>query len=575
MHPPENFVFRARCILAVALVGCALGAWPASPSSLRVSAGAVKRLPMEVEADYTTSHLFINEVTREDVPITVFFDPQVSNVESAEVFTNLNRRDRATLRSAGGIEEGIEPPDGNSITPGDDGHYYKAYAMTAVAGGYQITLRANKCGAYRLTARYRLRGDRPGSYRWYGSESNPQGVRKRDHAIVVSPTNALNIRLYEANPLTILATGSQPAQRGTLADLAVGLGQRAVPQFSLRYLKALGCNMLWLQPIHPRGLEARQIDPTTHRPFQLGSPYSVKNFFEVMPLMAKSFTLGGTPETDDTPAGRAEAMREFRDFVRSADAEDVGIMLDAPFNHTAHDVELSSSGQDYWGNSRSNAATEIRNVEPRVFSRSDAYDMRSTTTALIAPAPDRFDFGKWNDVFDIFFGRYAALVADKPRQQNYLNEGDWFDYSVGQEEASGQGNGHFDNVTVAVWRYFGDYLQFWLTQTGYPENTASATLNSTVGIDGLRADFAQGLPPQCWEYLVNRTRARKWNFVFMAESLDGGPVTYRSARHFDVLNENLIYDLYGATKASDFRRVYEQRHASYGPDHTAEHEFSG
>ena len=28
----------------------------------------------------------------------------------------------------------------------------------------------------------------------------------------------------------------------------------------------------------------------------------------------------------------------------------------------------------------------------------------------------------------------------------------------------------------------------------------------------------------------------------MTESLDGGAVTYRSNRHFDVLNENLIFD---------------------------------
>ena len=325
--------------------------------------------------------------------------------------------------------------------------------------------------------------------------------------------------------------------------------------------------MLWLQPIHPRGLEAREIDPATNLPYELGSPYSVKNFFEAMPLMAKSFMPGGTPQTDDTPAGRAQAIREFQDFVKAADAQNIGIMLDAPFNHTAHDVELSSSGQKYWGNAASSAGTEIRAVEARVFSRSGEYDLRSNGAAAVAPAPDRFDFGKWTDVFDIFFGRYAALVTSQTAQEknNYLNEGDWFDYSVGQEEATGQGNGHFDAITASVWRYFGDYLQYWLDKTGYPANASSASLNSTVGIDGLRADFAQGLPPQCWEYLVNRTRTRKWNFVFMAESLDGGPVTYRSARHFDVLNENLIYDLYGAMKTDDYRRFYNQRRNSYGP----------
>jgi hypothetical protein len=35
---------------------------------------------------------------------------------------------------------------------------------------------------------------------------------------------------------------------------------------------------------------------------------------------------------------------------------------------------------------------------------------------------------------------------------------------------TGQGNGHFDAITQKVWHYFWDYVQFWLTQTGYPSH---------------------------------------------------------------------------------------------------------
>ena len=257
-------------------------------------------------------------------------------------------------------------------------------------------------------------------------------------------------------------------------------------------------------------------------------------------------------------------MKEFQDFVRAADSAGVNIVLDAPFNHSAEDLELSAAGQKYWGNAGSNAATQIRAVEARFFSRDGAYDMRAHDAFSVAHAPDRSDFGKWPDVYDIFFGRYAALVPNDGQRQNYTNEGDWFDYSIGDENTGGDGNGHFDAITQNVWRYFGDALQFWLTQTGYPENSGGATLDSSAGIDGLRADFGQGLPPQCWEYLINRTRSRKWNFVFMAESLDGGAVTYRSARHFDILNESVIYDLHHATDTNAFRQIYDQRRNAYG-----------
>lgn len=555
---------RYGIYLVIASVLCLIGGpGSASASSLRISAGSSRRVAAEQEADYSTTHVFVDEVAGTSVPITIFFDPQVLNVQAAEIYTNLNRRDRATLRSGLGVEEGINPPPGNTIAAGDDSHYYKAYAMPPVSGGYQITLTATKCGVYRLTARYRLNGDAAGTYRWYGSEFDPDGTPKRDYSIVVTPGAARDIRIYEVNPLTILATGTLAAQRGTLADLAGGLGPGAAPQFSVKYAKALGANMLWLQPVHPRGIEGRQTDPATGLPFEIGSPYAVKNFFEVMPLMAKAFVPTGSPQSDDTEAGRAEAIREFQSFVKAADAQDMGIMLDTPFNHSAHDVELGPGGKAYWGNAGASPTTEIRTVEARVFSRVSEYDMRASAASSIAVAPDRFDFGKWDDVFDFFFGRYAALVPNQAQQNSYTSEGDWFDYSVGQEQSVGSGNGHFDAITANVWRYFGDYFQFWLTQTNYPANSGGASLDSAAGIDGIRADFAQGLPPQCWEYIINRTRTRKWNFVFMAESLDGGAVTRRSSRHFDILNENLIYDLYGARSASNLRNIYDGHRNSY------------
>jgi hypothetical protein len=146
---------------------------------------------------------------------------------------------------------------------------------------------------------------------------------------------------------------------------------------------------------------------------------------------------------------------------------------------------------------------------------------------------------------------------------NYLSEQDWFDYSVGSESASGTNNGHFDTVTQHVWKYFAEYTLYWLTQTGVPAGSTLATQTSH-GIGALRADFGQGLPPQLWEYIINKTRTRKWNFLFMAESLDGGAVTYRSNRHFDLLNENIVFPLKNASTTNDFRGIFDARRSAYG-----------
>lgn len=532
----------------------------AAAANLKISANsATRQVATEVDGNYSTTHLYVNEVAGDSIPITVFFDPQMLGVESAEVFTNLNRRDRAQLDANGdGVEDGIKTPPGNAIPAGNDANYYKAYTMSLVSGGYQLTLPAMKTGAYRLTARWRLTTDAPGTYRYY---TDPFGdLCFRAHALVVSPKPARDIQLYEVNPLTITATGTLPSQRGTFADLANGVG--GGPRFNLQYVKDLGANMLWFQPIHPNGIDGRQIDPATSQPFEVGSPYAVKNFFEVMPLMAKSFNPGGTPSSNDTLAGRTQAMTEFQGFATAADSANVGIMLDAPFNHTSYDSELAAIGQTFFGNGGTNANTEIRNAEARFFARTDAYDMRASGAGNIALAPDRTDFGKFADTFEVYYGRYAALVSGSTG--GFQNEGDWFDYSIGSEGSAGDANGHFDAITQNAWRYFAEYTLFWLTQTGYPANVSGASLNSNVGIDSLRADFGQGLPPQCWEYIINKTRTRKWNFIFMAESLDGGAVTFRSARHFDILNENIVFPLHAAQNTTDFRNIYESRRSSYG-----------
>ena len=551
-------------------------------ASLKVSPNSITRTAAEVEGNYSTTHLYVNEAAGDSIPITIFFDPQMLGVETAEVFTNLNRRDRAGLdANSDGIHDGIKPVPGSLITAGSDDHYYKAYTMAGVSGGYQLTLQASKTGMYRLTCRYRLTTDAPGTYRYY---TDPFGdLLFRAHAIVVSPTKARDMVIYELNALAVEAEGTAEAQRSTFVDLWDGPGSTRTPRWNLDYARGLGVNWLWFQPVHPYAIDGRQLsaadinagDPVggfstrvwnggapyedVNYPYALGSPYAAKNFFEVEARMSKANT-------------RAAAMTEFQDFVNAADSggtDSVNVMMDTAFNHTAWDVELGAPGVTYFSPG-SQPTDEIRNTEARFFSRTGNYGMRAFSAGSAAFASDRNDFNKFIDTFDIYWGRYAALVLTNTAgdNDNPFDESDWFDYSIGNEGSSGDGNGHFDGITQNVWRYFADYLLHWLNQTGCTPGTSIAD-QAWKGVDGLRADFAQGLPPTAWEYMVNRTRSQKWTFVFMAESLDGGPVTYRSSRHFDVLNENIVFAVNGTNVASnsmtsDLRGIFESRRNIYG-----------
>jgi glycosidase len=574
-------LFRVRTLIAGVVLVAGSGMLLDALSPTLVQAREPQLRVNGKDANYTTSKVFVDEVAGVAVPLTVTFRPNAENVNRATVqtFTNLNRRDRAEIDADGdGIEDGIVAPSGDLVGTGDE-HYYQAHVMspTADPGEFAVTLLARKTGAFRLTARYQTT-TAPGRWVYFNGDG------RRDHAITVSPNTARDMVMYELNTLIVESTleGGQPSlrSRSTFDDLlgapetftdANGNGSRegsepfrdtngndrfdapgASPASSfpdtdgfdrvnLTYLKNLGVNWLWFQPIHPQGIVGRQIDPDTGQPYEVGSPYAVRNFFQVSPLMGSD-------------NAEADARLEFQNFVHEADAAGINVMLDAPFNHTAHDVEISDQGVALFGGTPS---SPFRDTELRFFSRASNYCERADLAHPgIAPAPDRGDFGKFEDTLDVFFGRYAALVCRNPDDNNqFRNEGDWFDQSslLGADGA----------VTRNVWKYFANYLVYWLAQTGCEPGT-SAVDQATRGIDGLRADFGQGLPPPAWEYIINRTRTRKWAFVFMAESLDGGPVTYRSNRHFDVLNEQIVFQLAAATDAGAYRNIFENRRNAYG-----------
>ena len=281
------------------------------------------------------------------------------------------------------------------------------------------------------------------------------------------------------------------------------------------------------------------------------------------------------------------AKADFANFVAAADSAGVGVMLDAVFNHTSFDAEFGNNGTTLF--SPSNGATytsEIRNYEARFYSNTNDYALRASGSSTIALAPDRTDFGKFVDVHDVYFGTYSALVDTSSDSGNYTNEGDqFFGYFGNSAYPNGDPNwnsadfvsgGVNENITRNTWQYFASYVPYWLSQTGHVDANGNLVGNSTntnttqrlaednKGIDGVRCDFGQGLPPQCWEYIINVARSYKWNFVFMTESLDGGAVTYRSNRHFDILNENIVDAFQGASTTQNYRDIFDARRSSYG-----------
>ncbi len=163
--------------------------------------------------------------------------------------------------------------------------------------------------------------------------------------------------VYELNALNMEAEGTTEAQRSMVADLWDGPGATRAPRWNLNYAKGLCVNWLWFQPGHPYGIPWRHLSAAdinnlqagagattklwnggvsydnVNYAYALGSPYAVKNFFQIDPHLSKANT-------------RAAAMQEFQDFMAPADAggtNTMNVMLDAPFNHGLDNVESAAS----------------------------------------------------------------------------------------------------------------------------------------------------------------------------------------------------------------------------------------
>ncbi len=511
-------------------------------------------------ADYTTTKFFIDEAASETAAISVRYAPP-AGATGVEVFSNVGRRDLVDSDwNSDGVPDGIKPPDGNLLATNDATAYFAAFPMTynGGTGAYEWSTNAGKCGAYRLTARYHAVGQTGTNWTWYTAEG------RRDHAIVISPKKVLQQTMYELNALTAKASNNTESGRSTFNDLIDpqhATNVNTFNEFSIEYLDKIQANCLWFQPIHPSGYDRSENDPGTGSRYNPGSPYATRDYFSVNHFFGRAGTEEG-------------ALTEFTNFVSYCDrgtnrlgstnhVGTINVMLDGVFNHTSWDAEFGEMGVDL--GFCANKDVKIGTVKPGWFANWQDYGAPATYyhTAWsndIATAPDRGDFGKWADVAELYYGKYSALVRHNPDNNgDYLNEEDVYDFAGMSQD------------TIDLWKYIGRYPQYWLQKTGNSLTNRPGQVDAhgiaydDYGIDGLRCDFGQGLPPQLWEYIINRTRNLKWNFMFMAETLDGGVPGYRSNRHFDILNENMVFQFTQAhvSDPASLRTQLENRRTGY------------
>jgi hypothetical protein len=202
---------------------------------------------------------------------------------------------------------------------------------------------------------------------------------------------------------------------------------------------------------------------------------------------------------------------------------DLNIFIDVALNHAGRDVVYGKGAVDLGLATPAQEQHEIRSSRSAWGTHRDDYRRHAdneAALALYAPA-DRGGEHQWFDAgMDWYYGDYSSL-GPKPAPGRDTSRGsaeDERDLVYTDLDPSG---GH-DFEVENLWNYFAHLFPYWLDRTANK-------------LDGIRADFAQGLPPQAWEYIINKTRQKKWDFIFLAEALDPDPIRYRVNRHFDLL----------------------------------------
>ena len=432
-----------------------------------------------------------------------------------EVFSNLNRRQHVKVFEP--LAEANDPASS----------YWISTRMTAVGRNYdnlvyEAQLPVSRCGAYRLTARYRLASGGPW---WWHNDFTPSpfAARQRDCAIVVSPLKTRDLALYEANALTVEAlAGGSYQNRSTLDDfLPEADFQGDFNPFDLPYVRnTLGFNALWLMPIFPN--TRWRWDPNSWNwagNNDPGSPYAARDYWSVNPWLAD----------DDTGPRALELLQRV---VHTAHDLGLDVFLDMALNHAGRDVRYGQGAVDlglcapeqvgdwiregrYGWCTR---GSEFRNGYAVPHYREPATD--GFSPAVFAPA-DRLNEHQWYDAnVDWFFGDYSALGPKAGQAAAY---GVWDSRGGAEDER----DLFYTDLAQAsetrdLWRYFANIVPYWLDRT-----------NGELA--GIRADFAQGLPNQLWEFIVNTARNRRWDFVFLAEVLDPSTVQYRLNKVVDLL----------------------------------------
>jgi glycosidase len=287
---------------------------------------------------------------------------------------------------------------------------------------------------------------------------------------------------------------------------------------ALDSLRRMGFNMVWLTGVLEQASgttwPARPADPPDILKGVAGSPYAIRDYFDVCPDYATE------------PSRRLE---EFRELVARCHAKGMRVIMDFVPNHVARsyasDVRPDLSFGE--GDDRS------------VFFARDNHFYYLRPEDLGGGPPLRLPTAHLPGCSGRFapesgFGRVTGnnVVSWAPSIH------DWYEtvkLNYGHDFTRGRDTTHLPGPEAApeevprTWRIMDEILAHW----------------QGMGVDGFRVDMAHMVPMEFWRWVVRRCRERSAGVFFCAEAYDNDPAKLSEGHVLDALLEagfDAVYD---------------------------------
>ncbi len=348
--------------------------------------------------------------------------------------------------------------------------------------------------------------------------------------------NNERIIIYSVLPRLWANFTNSPVQHGTIEQNGSGK-LSAWDTKALDYVKSLGATHIWfiglLEHATAQAFEGIEADPAELVKGIAGSPYAVKDYYDIAPELA------------DNPQNR---LKEFDALVERVHASGLKLMMDFIPNHVARTYhsdakpngtsDLGAEDYDSLGFDTRNNFYYLQGEELRLptFGTYHEYPAKATGNDCFTPTPSHND---WYETIKLNYG------------VNYM-EGGQKDF----------------NPIPNTWHKMLEILHYWAKR----------------GVDGFRCDMAEMVPSEFWAWALPQLR-EKYPLIFLAEIYQPERYTEYITAGFDYLYDKVgVYDslraiVRGELSASQFDPTRDavgelQKHMCYFLENHDEQRFT-